>query len=246
MTATRRITDTLIIFALMLLVWQILHQIAGETALPAPLPTMSYLMHMVPTARFAENAAATLKAFALALRARLCHRARHRRVDGRAPAVRRRRRADPGRDLFAAEDHALSGGAAHLRPRHIGQGRVRRHARHPAGRASDHGRDPRHPAGLSALGAHAASVAMANHHDRAAARRVAGSVHRLAHRLHRHAARRAARRDVRVQARPRLHDHDRHVARSERGHGDGRDHPVRLRGDRQCAADLDRAPAASQ
>jgi NitT/TauT family transport system permease protein len=66
-TATRRITDTLIIFALMLLVWQILHQIAGATALPAPLPTMTYLMHMVPTARFAENAAATLKAFAFAL-----------------------------------------------------------------------------------------------------------------------------------------------------------------------------------
>jgi NitT/TauT family transport system permease protein len=50
-----------------LLVWQILHQIAGATALPAPLPTLSYLMHMVPTARFAENAMATLEAFALAL-----------------------------------------------------------------------------------------------------------------------------------------------------------------------------------
>jgi NitT/TauT family transport system permease protein len=66
-TATRRATDTLIIFAVMLLAWQILHQIAGDTALPAPLPTMTYLMHMVPTARFAENAAATLEAFALAL-----------------------------------------------------------------------------------------------------------------------------------------------------------------------------------
>jgi NitT/TauT family transport system permease protein len=66
-TATRRITDMLIIFALMLLIWQILHQIAGATALPAPLPTMAYLVHMVPTARFAENAAATLKAFAFAL-----------------------------------------------------------------------------------------------------------------------------------------------------------------------------------
>ena len=67
MTATRRTTDTLIIVAIMLVVWQILHQIAGETALPAPLPTFAYLVHMVPTARFAENAAATLKAFCLAL-----------------------------------------------------------------------------------------------------------------------------------------------------------------------------------
>jgi ABC-type nitrate/sulfonate/bicarbonate transport system permease component len=58
---------SLLVFALVLLVWQILHQIAGATALPAPLPTMTYLMHMVPTARFAENAVATLKAFALAL-----------------------------------------------------------------------------------------------------------------------------------------------------------------------------------
>ena len=67
MTATRRIADTLVVFAVMLLAWQVLHQIAGETALPAPIPTMSYLMRMVPTARFAENALATLQAFSLAL-----------------------------------------------------------------------------------------------------------------------------------------------------------------------------------
>ena len=67
MTASRRAADTLIIAAVILVVWQILHQIAGATALPAPLATVTYLMHMVPTARFAENAAATLKAFSLAL-----------------------------------------------------------------------------------------------------------------------------------------------------------------------------------
>jgi len=67
MTASRRITDTLIVFAVMLATWQILHQIAGATALPAPLPTMKYLVHMLPTARFAENALATLEAFTLAL-----------------------------------------------------------------------------------------------------------------------------------------------------------------------------------
>ena len=67
MTATRRVTDTLIIAAVVLVVWKILHEIAGSTALPAPLATLSYLVHMVPTARFTENAAATLKAFGLAL-----------------------------------------------------------------------------------------------------------------------------------------------------------------------------------
>jgi NitT/TauT family transport system permease protein len=66
-TATRRATDTLIIAAVMLLVWQILHQIAGATALPSPLATMSYFVRMVPTARFAENALVTLEEFAMAL-----------------------------------------------------------------------------------------------------------------------------------------------------------------------------------
>jgi NitT/TauT family transport system permease protein len=66
-TASRRAVDTLVIAGVILAVWQILHMIAGSTALPDPATTMSYLMHMVPTGRFAENAAATLRAFALAL-----------------------------------------------------------------------------------------------------------------------------------------------------------------------------------
>ena len=36
MTATKRITDTLIIIAVILLAWQALHQIVGDIALPAP------------------------------------------------------------------------------------------------------------------------------------------------------------------------------------------------------------------
>jgi len=67
LTATRRITDTFVVLIAMLALWQALHQIAGETALPAPLPTMSYLMHTVPSARFAANAAATALAFVFAL-----------------------------------------------------------------------------------------------------------------------------------------------------------------------------------
>jgi NitT/TauT family transport system permease protein len=67
MTATKRVTDTLIIFAVMLLAWQVLHQVVGDTALPGPLPTLSYLAKFVPTARFAESAWATLQAFIFAL-----------------------------------------------------------------------------------------------------------------------------------------------------------------------------------
>jgi len=66
-TATRRATDTLVILIVLLAVWQILHRIAGATALPAPLPTMAYLMHTVPSARFAANAATTALEFAFAL-----------------------------------------------------------------------------------------------------------------------------------------------------------------------------------
>jgi len=66
-TATRRTVDTLILVIAMLAIWEALHRIAGSTALPAPLATMSYLMHVVPSPRFAANAAATLTAFAFAL-----------------------------------------------------------------------------------------------------------------------------------------------------------------------------------
>ena len=67
MTATRRAADTFIVVLVMLALWQALHQIAGETALPAPIPTLSYLVHNVATRRFAENAATTAEEFGYAL-----------------------------------------------------------------------------------------------------------------------------------------------------------------------------------
>src|SRR6187455_399253 len=67
MIATRRATDTLIILVVLLAGWQALHQVVGTTALPGPVPTLSYLARFVPSARFAENAWATLVAFFWAL-----------------------------------------------------------------------------------------------------------------------------------------------------------------------------------
>jgi NitT/TauT family transport system permease protein len=67
MIATRRAGDTLIILVVMLLAWQALHQVVGDTALPGPLPMLSYLARFVPTQRFAENAWATLETFFYAL-----------------------------------------------------------------------------------------------------------------------------------------------------------------------------------
>jgi NitT/TauT family transport system permease protein len=67
MTATRRATDTLIILVVVLAFWQALHQVVGATALPGPAPTLSYFAKFVPSARFAENAWATLVCFFYAL-----------------------------------------------------------------------------------------------------------------------------------------------------------------------------------
>jgi NitT/TauT family transport system permease protein len=67
MIAIKRATDTLIVFAVMLLAWQALHQFVGDTALPGPVPTLRYLVRFLPTARFAENAWATLVCFFYAL-----------------------------------------------------------------------------------------------------------------------------------------------------------------------------------
>jgi NitT/TauT family transport system permease protein len=67
MTLARRTTDTLIILIAILLSWQVLHQYVGDTALPSPLPTLSYLVRFVTTERFLDNAMATLICFAYAL-----------------------------------------------------------------------------------------------------------------------------------------------------------------------------------
>jgi NitT/TauT family transport system permease protein len=67
MIAARRAADTLLILILLLGFWQGLHQFVGNTALPGPLPTLSYLARFVPTERFAENAWATLVSFFFAL-----------------------------------------------------------------------------------------------------------------------------------------------------------------------------------
>jgi NitT/TauT family transport system permease protein len=66
-TAARRTADTLAIALVILLAWQMLHQVVGATALPAPGPTLSYLVRLVPTARFATNAEATAMSLAFAL-----------------------------------------------------------------------------------------------------------------------------------------------------------------------------------
>jgi NitT/TauT family transport system permease protein len=59
MTATRRTADTLLLLLALVVFWEILHRVAGETAMPAPLPTFAYLMHNVATPRFVANLSTT-------------------------------------------------------------------------------------------------------------------------------------------------------------------------------------------
>lgn len=65
--ATRRVTDTLIIVAAVLLIWQGLAAWVGTTALAGPGPTLTYFVHFVPSHRFATNALATAITFGWAL-----------------------------------------------------------------------------------------------------------------------------------------------------------------------------------
>ena len=152
-------------------------------------------------------------------------RRRHRRPAGRPSTVGRGRRADPGRALFAAQDHALSGDPAAVRPRHVGQGRVRRAARHHPGGAVHHERraqrQPHVPAGRPRDAAHPGADGLA-HPD---SRHLAGDLHRPAHRLLAHPAGHDAGRAVRLAARAGLpaDDGDRSQRRA--------DHPVHRRAD---------------
>jgi NitT/TauT family transport system permease protein len=67
MTATQRTADTLIIAIVLLAIWQGLHLMVGDTALPDPASTIIYLVHFLPSERFFENAGATLASFTYAL-----------------------------------------------------------------------------------------------------------------------------------------------------------------------------------
>lgn len=67
MIAARRLGDTTLVLLLIVLAWEALHMAVGNTALPGPGTTLTYLARFVPTERFAENALATLTSLALAL-----------------------------------------------------------------------------------------------------------------------------------------------------------------------------------
>jgi NitT/TauT family transport system permease protein len=64
---TRRATDTLIIAAAVLLIWQGIARWVGTTALAGPGPTLDYFAHFVPSQRFAVNALSTAITFGWAL-----------------------------------------------------------------------------------------------------------------------------------------------------------------------------------
>jgi NitT/TauT family transport system permease protein len=66
-THTRQIFDTFVILVAILVIWQGLYLVVGDTALTAPVSTFGFLFETITTRRFLENVVATLETFALAL-----------------------------------------------------------------------------------------------------------------------------------------------------------------------------------
>ena len=203
MSARQRLADLCVLGIAFLAFWQALNAVVGSTALPGPAATLSYLSDFLVTARFLESAAATAMTFAYALVVACGIEALDRSLAGRPPSLRRGRRADPGRDLLDAQDHALSGRAADLRPRDFRKGRVWRAARHPAGGVADHERHPQRAAGLSEVGGRTMNLDRWQTIATVLFPRPCRRWSRTADRVYHHAARGGAGRDVRFQARAR-------------------------------------------
>jgi NitT/TauT family transport system permease protein len=66
-TAVRTLRGPLLLTASLLVLWQVLHQWAGDTALTAPLPTLEHLWDMIGQKRFLPHLSETGLAFAQAL-----------------------------------------------------------------------------------------------------------------------------------------------------------------------------------
>jgi NitT/TauT family transport system permease protein len=63
MTSLRSVRDPVLVTIALVLLWQVLHQIAGDTALTAPVPTLLHLWNMIGQARFAPHLRETGLAF---------------------------------------------------------------------------------------------------------------------------------------------------------------------------------------
>ena len=66
-THVRKLTDSLLILALILAIWQGLFAYAGDVAISSPLSTFAFATELLTHAPFWNHAAATLQAFACAL-----------------------------------------------------------------------------------------------------------------------------------------------------------------------------------
>jgi NitT/TauT family transport system permease protein len=67
MISLRSLRDPLLVVLSLVAIWQVLHQIAGDTALTAPAPTLAHLWEMIGQPRFLPHLRETALAFAQAL-----------------------------------------------------------------------------------------------------------------------------------------------------------------------------------
>ncbi|SDX68843.1 NitT/TauT family transport system permease protein [Albimonas donghaensis] len=65
--SVRNARDPVLVCAAIVIGWQLLHELAGDVAITAPLPTLSHLLHMVGQARFLPHLGETAMAFGQAL-----------------------------------------------------------------------------------------------------------------------------------------------------------------------------------
>ena len=62
-----RMIDTLILIALLFVLWQVLYEVVGEVALSPPIGTVKYALELLGSADFWPNVYVTFRAFAVAL-----------------------------------------------------------------------------------------------------------------------------------------------------------------------------------
>ncbi|MGZ5907575.1 MAG: ABC transporter permease, partial [Reyranella sp.] len=67
MISLRSVRDPILVVLSLVAIWQVLHQLAGDSALTAPAPTLAHLWEMVWQPRFLPHLRETALAFAQAL-----------------------------------------------------------------------------------------------------------------------------------------------------------------------------------
>ena len=178
-----RAVDVAALIFLLLVAWQLMHQVAGDVAMTTPLQTLRYTAELLASADFWPHFVTTGRAFLGALLIATVGGSIagmllgfHRLAGEVAEPMLVALYSIPKVVLYP--DHP-----ADIRPRSHQRNRVRRAARHRAGNDVHDECRAEHKAGARENRARARLVDVDPHAHRAAARRVSRDLHRTSHRL---------------------------------------------------------------